>query len=155
MSAAASVNETRQWARLMALAEIGVGRPGAVCDAGIGNDLRTRARRAAMWMCRVQKADGGWSGGGAMEAMSSVEETALAVESLSAALEGGLMSREESEGSIRRGVEWLADRVKDGRWREASPIGFYFAKLWYSEALYPLVYTVAALGRARRALGSA
>jgi len=140
---------------LLALAEIGVGRSGEACDEGIGSDLKARARRAAMWMCRVQKVDGGWSGGGAMEAVSSVEETALAVESLSAALEGGVMSREELEGSIRRGVEWLADRVKDGRWREASPIGFYFAKLWYSEALYPLVYTVAALGRARRVLGSA
>ena len=29
---------------------------------------------------------------------------------------------------------------------EASPIGFYFAKLWYFERLYPLIFTVGALG---------
>ncbi len=32
--------------------------------------------------------------------------------------------------------------------RECSPIGFYFAKLWYYERLYPLIFTVAALGQA-------
>jgi squalene-hopene/tetraprenyl-beta-curcumene cyclase len=31
---------------------------------------------------------------------------------------------------------------------EPSPIGFYFAKLWYFERLYPLIFTVAALRRA-------
>ena len=28
-----------------------------------------------------------------------------------------------------------------------SPIGFYFANLWYFEKLYPVIYTVAALTR--------
>jgi squalene-hopene/tetraprenyl-beta-curcumene cyclase len=27
-----------------------------------------------------------------------------------------------------------------------SPIGLYFAKLWYYEKLYPLIFTVASLG---------
>ena len=36
------------------------------------------------------------------------------------------------------------------RHRENAPIGFYFAKLWYYERLYPLVFAVAALGRAVR-----
>ena len=49
----------------------------------------------------------------------------------------------------------VADRSRrDGRFREPSPIGFYFAKLWYFEKLYPIIFTVAALGRARRALTS-
>ena len=39
-------------------------------------------------------------------------------------------------------------RVEDGRYREPAPIGFYFAKLWYFEALYPLIFTVAALRKA-------
>ena len=38
---------------------------------------------------------------------------------------------------------------------EPSPIGFYFAKLWYFERLYPLIFTVAALGRAARGLSPA
>ncbi|MEZ5301754.1 MAG: hypothetical protein R3F11_14050 [Verrucomicrobiales bacterium] len=29
----------------------------------------------------------------------------------------------------------------------AAPIGFYFAKLWYFEKLYPLAWTMAALRR--------
>ncbi len=29
-----------------------------------------------------------------------------------------------------------------------TPIGFYFAKLWYFERLYPIIFSVAALGRA-------
>ncbi|PYK61575.1 MAG: hypothetical protein DME21_08745 [Verrucomicrobia bacterium] len=35
--------------------------------------------------------------------------------------------------------------------RRLSPIGFYFAKLWYYERLYPQIFTVAALSRVARA----
>jgi squalene-hopene/tetraprenyl-beta-curcumene cyclase len=45
-------------------------------------------------------------------------------------------------------VEWLMEKVRDGHWRDPAPIGFYFAKLWYHERLYPLIWTVGALGRA-------
>ena len=43
------------------------------------------------------------------------------------------------------GALWLIERVESGRWREAAPVGFYFAKLWYYERLYPMIFTVAAL----------
>ena len=36
---------------------------------------------------------------------------------------------------------------------KATPIGFYFARLWYFEKLYPLIFTVAALRRAHLAVG--
>jgi squalene-hopene/tetraprenyl-beta-curcumene cyclase len=49
--------------------------------------------------------------------------------------------------AIISGVEFLLCGVDDGRHRVAWPIGFYFAKLWYHERLYPLVFTVAALGK--------
>ena len=39
----------------------------------------------------------------------------------------------------------LVQRVEDGTWTQPAPIGFYFAKLWYYERLYPMVFTVAAL----------
>ena len=39
-----------------------------------------------------------------------------------------------------------------GRTFPAAPIGLYFAKLWYDEALYPLLFTVAALERVGRLL---
>jgi squalene-hopene/tetraprenyl-beta-curcumene cyclase len=48
-------------------------------------------------------------------------------------------------------VAVLDDDERGTRWLEAqadfapSPIGLYFAKLWYSEKLYPLIFTAAAL----------
>jgi squalene-hopene/tetraprenyl-beta-curcumene cyclase len=50
--------------------------------------------------------------------------------------------------AVARGLAWLVEAVESGRFRDPSPIGFYFAKLWYYEKLYPLIFTVAALGRA-------
>jgi squalene-hopene/tetraprenyl-beta-curcumene cyclase len=94
------------------------------------------AARGAVWLASSQNDDGGW--GGVRGVASSVEETALAVEALA-----GTSHRDVTE----RGVRWLAERVESGRWREAAPIGFYFARLWYHERLYPLIWTVGALGR--------
>ena len=48
------------------------------------------------------------------------------------------------------GLAWLIRQVADGGLHQPTPIGFYFAKLWYYEKLYPIIFTVAALGRARR-----
>ena len=42
--------------------------------------------------------------------------------------------------------------IEAGTWLQPSAIGFYFAKLWYYEEMYPVVFTVAALGRATRVL---
>ena len=104
-------------------------------------------RRGVDWLIRAQNPEGGW--GGASTISSSVEETALAVEVLVS-----LESRGASDAS-RRGLAWLLDRVDQGTWVEPSPIGFYFAKLWYFEDLYPLIFTVAALRRAVDALSQA
>jgi squalene-hopene/tetraprenyl-beta-curcumene cyclase len=40
--------------------------------------------------------------------------------------------------------------VENGAFRDPAPIGFYFAKLWYFERLYPLIFTVGALGAEKR-----
>jgi squalene-hopene/tetraprenyl-beta-curcumene cyclase len=47
--------------------------------------------------------------------------------------------------AVRAGAAWLIERVETGRWREPAPVGFYFARLWYFERLYPMIFTVAAL----------
>jgi squalene-hopene/tetraprenyl-beta-curcumene cyclase len=58
------------------------------------------------------------------------------------------------DDAVQRGLAWLVERVEQGGLYEPSPIGFYFAKLWYFEKLYPIIFAVAALGRARRKLRS-
>jgi squalene-hopene/tetraprenyl-beta-curcumene cyclase len=105
------------------------------------------ARRGVLWLRSAQNHDGGWGGGVARDGRvrSSMEETALAVETLASLCPTG-----DSAEALSRGVNWLVDAVENDRHREPSPIGFYFAKLWYYEKLYPLIFTVAALGRARR-----
>ncbi|MGB8170016.1 MAG: prenyltransferase/squalene oxidase repeat-containing protein [Chthoniobacteraceae bacterium] len=92
--------------------------------------------RGTKWLAAAQNPDGGW--GGAKSIASSTEETALAVEALAGT---------RHVVAAERGAVWLAARVESGEWREPAPIGFYFAKLWYFERLYPLIWTVGALGR--------
>jgi squalene-hopene/tetraprenyl-beta-curcumene cyclase len=99
------------------------------------------AKRGVAFLLSIQNADGGW--GGARDAPSSIEETALAVEVL-------LGFGAEARPAVERGLEYLVRRVEDGSFTDASPVGFYFAKLWYFEKLYPIIFTVAALGRALR-----
>jgi squalene-hopene/tetraprenyl-beta-curcumene cyclase len=118
--------------------------------AGIA-DVSPWMERAVDWVVNWQNADGGWAG--ARGAKSSVEETALAVAALTDAVqeEGSARAREAS----RRGLTWLIERVESGGWREPSPIGFYFARLWYFEKLYPMIFTASALHHAASCAGEA
>ena len=95
--------------------------------------------RAKSWLVRAQNSDGGFGGAAGIE--STIEETALAVEGLAAAGGSGV--------AVTRACRWLADRTSEGSVLQPSPIGLYFAKLWYWDRLYPLIFTVGALGRAR------
>jgi len=104
--------------------------------------------RALAWLASAQGRDGGW--GGAPGCPPSLEETALAVEALSVALAVDPDPDRSLIDVWQRGVGWLLDRMEAGGWQKPSPIGLYFARLWYDEALYPIVFTVAALGRAAR-----
>lgn len=107
-------------------------------------------QRAYQFLVTQQNADGGWGGGPACrngEIFSSVEETALAVEALLP-----LLTSKEHQPVIEKGLKWLTECVERGQHRRESPIGFYFAKLWYHERLYPLTFTVSALGQAVRQL---
>jgi squalene-hopene/tetraprenyl-beta-curcumene cyclase len=97
------------------------------------------ARRGIAWLVLAQNQDGGW--GGAANTPSSIEETALAVEVLLGAT---------PQAAAERGLMWLIERIEAGGLYDPTPIGFYFAKLWYYEKLYPIIFSVAALGRARR-----
>jgi squalene-hopene/tetraprenyl-beta-curcumene cyclase len=107
------------------------------------------ARRGVAWLLSAQNADGGW--GGAKDVPSSIEETALAVEVL-LDTPGANTPGSPEEAAVNSGLAWLVQQVEAGRLHSPTPIGFYFAKLWYYEKLYPIIFSVAALGRARRKL---
>jgi squalene-hopene/tetraprenyl-beta-curcumene cyclase len=98
------------------------------------------AERGVAWLVAAQNADGGW--GGSPGAPSTIEETALALEIL---LDAG----SEARPAVNKGIVWLVEQVESGGLSRPAPIGFYFAKLWYFEKLYPIIFSVAALGRAR------
>ncbi|HXE53589.1 MAG TPA: prenyltransferase/squalene oxidase repeat-containing protein, partial [Tepidisphaeraceae bacterium] len=125
--------------------------------------------RGAQWLLRAQNPDGGW--GGDVAAPSSIEETALAIEALtglaSDAAPGGTgvspvrtalefehpqhgrdtHASGQFRSAAERGVNWLIARTGRGTSFDPSPIGFYFARLWYYEKLYPVIFTVAALNK--------
>jgi len=100
---------------------------------------REMEQRAAAFLVERQDSDGGWSG--APGGPASMEETALAVEALSGTTH---------VNAVDAVIAWLCGQIETESWREPAPIGFYFAKLWYYERLYPLIFTVGALGRVAR-----
>jgi squalene-hopene/tetraprenyl-beta-curcumene cyclase len=109
-------------------------------------------QKAIQWLLSAQNQDGGW--GGAKAVKSTIEETALSVDALASCFEyrglsagGGIENR--VSGAISRGVRWLIEQTKEGTIVTPSPIGLYFAKLWYFEELYPVIFTVSALQKVR------
>ena len=125
------------------------GDPDLVLDWG---DADARALR---FLLGTQHATGGFGTSAGVD--PTVEETALAVETLSERLihRHATSSHDDVddailEAAVRRGVSWLLDVTDGGTRFTAAPIGLYFAKLWYSEKLYPPIFTASALGFARR-----
>ena len=101
------------------------------------------ADEGAIWLMDHQNDDGGW-GASQNRSPSTIEETALAV--------GALAWRPEAIDAVRRGRQWLIDATQSGTTYDAAPIGFYFARLWYYERIYPIVWTVEALTRSEAAI---
>lgn len=88
--------------------------------------LKLMIDRGCRYLTLVQNQDGSW--GGAKGIPGSIEETALAVTAL---VPNGFQEECNS------GMNWISEKTKsDGI--VASPIGLYFASLWYDEELYPL-----------------
>ncbi|QDT01148.1 prenyltransferase/squalene oxidase repeat-containing protein [Adhaeretor mobilis] len=124
------------------------------CGFAVDNDVLVKA---VNWLAGVQHACGGWGVADVAKkritklhpkedghAVCSVEETALAVEAL---LPWAGQDAKIAQ-SVQQGVEWLCDRVESGRHTEPAAIGFYFAKLWYYEELYPQIFATQTLRHA-------
>ena len=106
-------------------------------------------KRGVSYLLKSQQPDGSW--GGAPKVAPSLEETANAVSALSAYLAAGKVSGTEAatlRSVIQVGVEWMLQATSSEVFQPA-PIGLYFARLWYHERLYPVVWTLGALERAR------
>ena len=119
--------------------------------------LATRmVKEGSEFLLHQQHPSGSW--GGDVSTPASIEETALVCEALSATL-GIILHQpkwDELRGRVRdaiaRGVAWLMEKTQDGTQFPAAPIGLYFAKLWYHEKMYPVIWTLGALQQARAAL---
>jgi len=114
------------------------------------DDYADLAAPAAAWLLAAQGADGGWGAGA--NCPPSIEETALAVDALAVwssqhAANGRNGPDDRTAQAICRGADWLIRHTDSGKRFDPAPIGLYFAKLWYYEQMYPLVFTVSALGR--------
>jgi len=102
-------------------------------------------KSARVFLASVQNDDGSW--GGDCGIAGTVEETALALSALSGsareseALRDSCPSRADS---CLRAARWLERNGEDAK---PSPIGFYFASLWYGERLYPKIFITEAFAR--------
>lgn len=97
--------------------------------------LNSSMQRARRFLIAQQNKDGGW--GGYRGIASTIEETSVV---LTALVKCG------SYQALERGTKWLVDKVLSmDEDLPAAPIGLYFASLWYSESLYPLVFAAQSL----------
>jgi len=127
----------------------------ALADLGDANaGVESLVAAGAAWLAGVQNDDGGW--GGQAGAPSTIEETAQAVGALAKVIATTDEQRAKPTSGLGdcvvRGAAWLIERTEGGRRFDAAPIGLYFARLWYFERMYPVIFTVSALARARRVL---
>ncbi|MGH9159132.1 MAG: prenyltransferase/squalene oxidase repeat-containing protein, partial [Vicinamibacteraceae bacterium] len=105
-------------------------------------------RKATAWLLHAQNEDGGW--GGSHGVASSIEETGVALTALSRARPDADPDR--TLRAVARGAAWLVEATKQGECTSASPIGLYFARLWYFEELYPVIFAIGGLAAARNCL---
>ncbi len=89
----------------------------------------------------AQEPDGSF--GGDLNSPSSIEETAVALQALSSA-------DNPVRENVHSGIQWLITATENGTCFPTAPIGLYFARLWYHEQLYPVIWTLSALQAARK-----
>lgn len=134
----------------------GTSRVVAALAGSLVCDLLAAARRrvrGVMWLLKAQNSDGGWGGGAAP---SSIEETGVALHALAMNVARQTTPSDVKDDDVRSailgGVRWLIAATEEGQRTPPTPIGLYFARLWYYEELYPLIFALSGLSEARAAL---
>ena len=92
----------------------------------------------------AQKPDGSF--GGDPTSPASLEETAVALHALSQDRSADALVR------LQKAAAWLLNASQHGTHFPSAPIGLYFARLWYHERLYPVIWTLQAFRSARQRL---
>ena len=92
-------------------------------------------KKGCLWLVSAQNPDHGW--GSSQYKQSTIEETALALNALAG-------YDDTDTDAVSSGAMWLFNRINEGDMKP-SPIGLYFANLWYFEKMYPIVFTISAL----------
>lgn len=114
-----------------------------LAESGYAGDEMTI--RGVRWLLETRRAEGGWSGG---TDPASIEETGVAIEALATwflhAGAGHALAGEVRAAALA-GLESLMRQTRQGTDFPGAPIGLYFAKLWYYEDLYPVVFALSAI----------
>ena len=117
---------------------------GLAADHASDPSVALMRHHAVGWLLDAQNPDGSWGGG--VKTTASVEETSLAAHALVTCAK--LLPPAEIEpilAAVRLAIEWLTARTAYGKEFRPSPIGFYFAKLWYFETSYAPLFCLATL----------
>lgn len=99
------------------------------------NEIEIIIEKGKNYLLMSQNENGSW--GGDWGVIGSIEETSLALSAI-------IYTSEKQK--IERGFSWL-DQQFQLQGLKASPIGLYFASLWYSEKMYPLTAYLEAVCR--------
>lgn len=108
----------------------------------LASRARTLLQSGLRYLEKAQQPDGSF--GGDKDTPSSLEETAVALHAL--CVSGAPSS------SIEAALARLLALTHAGNAFPSAPIGLYFARLWYHEQLYPVIWTLGALEAARKVL---
>ena len=93
----------------------------------------TMTQRGIEFLLQSQNEDGGWGGKKGVESKATLTGKALS------ALAG---YADTPKAAMERAVDYLLKRHDEGTLLKNEPIGLYFARLWYSEELYPLIFVL-------------
>jgi squalene-hopene/tetraprenyl-beta-curcumene cyclase len=96
----------------------------------------TMIGKGLQFLIESQNSDGGW--GAARGANSTAEETAIVLDVMSLDI---IRERVLDFEKIKKsGLLWILNRTNNGEFLSPAPVGLYFAKLWYAEKMYPLIW---------------